>query len=205
MDYLEFKNAFLDFVCVSTNQIQSRFSGFNNNNLTRWVKKELLIKLRNGYYVFPEHKTLPGFAFYVSNRIYRPSYISLHSALAFYGIFPEGVFQITNISSLKTKEFNNQIGTFSYNSVLPSLMFGYDKKIFNKSMSILLAQPEKAVLDLLYIYSFYDSEKEITALRFDNDLLVEIIDTEKLFNYAKRFNNKSLMGRVNLVIEVYGL
>ncbi|MHB8581544.1 MAG: hypothetical protein ACYDA4_17000 [Ignavibacteriaceae bacterium] len=60
MDYLEFKKAFIDKVCISTNQIHAMFSGFNDNNFTRWVKKELLIKLRNGYYSFPEYLTEPA-------------------------------------------------------------------------------------------------------------------------------------------------
>ena len=50
MDYLEFKKAFVDKLCISTYQIHAQFAGFNDNNLTRWVKKKLLIKLRNGYY-----------------------------------------------------------------------------------------------------------------------------------------------------------
>ncbi len=50
MDYLELKKDFVDKVCISTYQIHAQFAGFNDNNLTRWVKKKLLIKLRNGYY-----------------------------------------------------------------------------------------------------------------------------------------------------------
>jgi len=66
-------------------QIYSFEPDFNSNNLTRWVKRGLLVKLRNGFYAFSEYLEKPGFSLYISNRIYKPSYISLHTALAFYG------------------------------------------------------------------------------------------------------------------------
>jgi predicted transcriptional regulator of viral defense system len=66
-------------------QIYSFEPDFNSNNLTRWVKRGLLVKLRNGFYAFSEYFEKPGFSLYISNRIYKPSYISLHTALAFYG------------------------------------------------------------------------------------------------------------------------
>ena len=205
MDYLEFKRTFVDKVCFSTHQIQTLYPGLINNNLTRWVKKGLLVKLRNGYYTFPEYLSVPGSPFYIANRIYRPSYVSLHSALTFYGFIPEAVLQVSNVSTLKTAGFKNGFGTFSYNSVLPELMFGYVRKPYIKSMSILIAQPEKALLDLLYLYSFYNSADEIKNLRLDEDLMHGIIDKGLLLDSAVRFNNKALSRRVNLLIEIYRL
>lgn len=205
MDYLAFRKAFFDKVCISTHQINSRYPGFNNNSITRWVKKNLLIKLRNGYYTFPEYLTEPASPFYIANRIYRPSYVSLHSALAFYGFIPEAVVQVTSVTPLKTVEFNNRFGTFSYKSIKQAFMFGYDQKPFIKSMTILVAQPEKALLDLLYLYPFYNSANEITALRFDKEIMLEIINPEKLNDYTLRFKSKALTQRVNLMKETYGL
>ena len=158
MDYIEFKSVFLDKVCFSSHQIHSKYPEFNTNNLTRWIKKGLLVKLRNGHYAFPEYLEEPASPFYIANRIYRPSYISLHSALAFYGLIPEAVVQVTSVSPLKTVEFKNRFGIFSYKSVQPALIFGYDQKPFLKSITMLMAQPEKALLDLLYLYPFYNSE-----------------------------------------------
>jgi hypothetical protein len=39
--------------------------------------------------------------------------VSLHSALAFHGIIPEAVTQITAVSTLKTADFQNVFGEFS--------------------------------------------------------------------------------------------
>jgi predicted transcriptional regulator of viral defense system len=205
MEYLNLKRAFFDKVCFSSHQIHSWYPGFNNNNLTRWVKKDFLVKLRNGHYAFPEYLEEPASPFYIANRIYRPSYISLHSALAFYGLIPEAVVQVTSISSLKTVEFKNRFGTFSYKSVQPALIFGYDQKPFIKSITMLVAQPEKALLDLLYLYPFYNSESEIKALRFDEDIIHELINLERLNDYTERIKSKALTKRVKLMIETYFL
>ena len=83
---------------------------FSRNNLVHWTNQGLLIRLRQGHYTFPEYKGRADYSFYFANRIYRPSYISLHTALSFYGIIPESVVQITSVTSLKTASFTNAFG-----------------------------------------------------------------------------------------------
>ncbi|MDR0864573.1 MAG: hypothetical protein LBO74_06540 [Candidatus Symbiothrix sp.] len=107
MNYLQFRNRFFDLGCFNVHQVYAWQADFDKSNLTRWTKQNLLIKLRNGYYSFPEYLNHPDFVFFVSNRIYRPSYISLHSALAFYGMIPEAVVQISAVGTLKKATFEN--------------------------------------------------------------------------------------------------
>ena len=71
------------------------------------------MKLHQGYYSFPEYLEQRDFVLYVSNRINKPSYISLHTVLAFYGIIPEAVTRITAVTSLKTAELDNKFGIYS--------------------------------------------------------------------------------------------
>jgi hypothetical protein len=52
----------------------------------------------------------------------------LHTALAFYGIIPEAVVQVTSVTSLKTASFRNEFGEYSYKNVKENLMFGYELK-----------------------------------------------------------------------------
>ena len=94
--------------------------------------------------------------FYFANRMYRPSYVSLHTALAFYEMIPEAVVQTTNVTTLKTADFQNDLGEFSYKSVREDLMFGYDIKPIADGRTVQLATPEKALLDLLYLYCKWD-------------------------------------------------
>ena len=72
-------------------------------------------------------------------------------------------------------------------------------------MAFLLAEPEKAILDLLYLYTFYNSHKEIEELRFDEDIISELISPFKLIEYAERFNNKVLKNRVQILMAVHGI
>lgn len=54
MDFLSFREKFIETGCVNTHQFAVAYPDYNRNNLTRWVKQGLLTKLRNGYYSFPE-------------------------------------------------------------------------------------------------------------------------------------------------------
>ncbi len=205
MNYLGFKKELFKLGCFNIHQVYTWQPDFDKNNLTRWLKKGLLIKLRNGFYSFPEYKDEPGFAYLVANRMYRPSYISLHSALSFYGIIPESVIQITSVTSLKTISINNSFGEFSYKSVRENIMFGYDLKPLSKTGSVFFAQPEKAVLDLLYLYPFYNSVREIEELRLDEDYLHHELKKDVFLNYAEKFNSKALKKRVKILINLFNL
>ena len=201
MNFLEFRNKWFEFGCINTNQVYTWKNDFDKNNLTRWTQKGLLIKLKNNYYTFPEYRTKSDFAFYIANRIYRPSYISLHTALAFYGMIPESVVQFTSVSSLKTASFINVFGHFSYKSVRPDLMFGYDIKPMPEGRFFILAKPEKALLDLLYLYPFYNTRSEIKELRLDSDFLETEINMDIIKKYTRKFNCKAFEKRVQKVFD----
>ena len=86
MVFLEFKDKMFDLACFNIHQIFAWEPGFDRNNITRWIKKGYLSRLRQGYYAFPEYRRMPDYSLYFANRIYKPSYISLHTALSFYGM-----------------------------------------------------------------------------------------------------------------------
>lgn len=205
MNFQEFRSEFFDTGCFATNQVYAWQPHFDKNNLGRWVKKGYLLKLRNGFYSFPEYLATADFAWYIANRIYKPSYISLHTALAFYGLIPESVVQITSVTSLKTSTFTNPFGTYSYKSVSPNLIFGYDAKPLADGRTLLFAKPEKALLDLLYLYPFYSKAEDFVELRLDSDLLHETVNSELLSEYAGIVANKALERRVRTLLRTYGL
>ena len=157
-----------DLACFNTYQVFAWKPDFDRNNITRWLKKGYLVRLRQGYYAFPEYKAKPDYSRYFANRIYKPSYISLHTALSFYGMIPESVVQTTSVTSLKTTSFMNDFGEYSYHTVKENLMFGYDLKPMADNRTIQFATPEKALLDLLYLYPFYDNEQAIIMNKMDS-------------------------------------
>jgi predicted transcriptional regulator of viral defense system len=190
-----------DLGYFNINQVYAWQPKFDRNNFVRWTKKGLLVRLRQGYYTFPEYKSKPDFDLYFANRIYRPSYVSLHTALAFYGMIPEAVVQISSVTTLKTANFRNDLGEYSYKNVREELMFGYDLKPIADGRTLQLAKPEKALLDLLYLYPFYNTEQELEELRLDEDFMQDDLDRKLLEKYTLQFNNKALEKRVQLLIN----
>lgn len=205
MTFLEFKKHLFDLACFNTNQVYAWQPDFDRNNLTRWTKKGYLVRLRQGYFTFPEYKNKRDYYLYFGNRIYRPSYISLHTALAFYGMIPEAVVQITNVTSLKTASFSNDFGEYSYKNVKENLMFGYELKPMDDNRTIHFATPEKALLDLLYLYPFYNSSQELEELRLDDYYMQEDLNKDLLIEYCTKFQSKALDYRVKLLFRTYNL
>lgn len=203
MNYLEFKNKMFDLACFSSNQVYAWQPNFDRNNFSQWIKRGLLVRLRQGIYTFPEYTAKPDFNLYFANRIYKPSYVSLHTALAFYGLIPEAVVQITSVTSLKTANFKNSFGEFSYKSIREELMFGYDMKPLADGRTLLLAKPEKAILDLLYLYTFYNTKNDMEELHFDMDFMQDELNWDLMQSYTNQFKNKTLDKRVKLLSEIY--
>lgn len=205
MNYIEFHRQWYPLGCFNIQQVYSSCPDFNRHNLRSWEKKGYITKLRKEYYAFVECKSIPDFNRYIANRIYRPSYISLYTALSYYGMIPEAVVSITSVTSLKTAEFKNEFGEYTYNSVKPEIMFGYEPKIMADGRAILFAKPEKALLDLLYLNSFYKAENDMAELRLDEDFMNEDFNIELFKNYAAQINSEALNNRVKTLLTAYGL
>jgi len=205
MNWIEFKNKMFALGCFSIHQVYAWRPSFDRNNLVRWVKKGYLVHLRRGWYAFPEYKDTPDFAEYIAGKIYTPSYISLHSALALYGLIPESVVQITSVTSLKTASFTNEFAEYSYKSVKNDLMFGYFRRPIVDGRATPYATREKALLDLLYLYPFYTTASELVELRLDQDILRENWDRQTWLSMGKRFQCARLEKRMRLLEKVYSL
>ena len=205
MNWIEFKGQLFDFGCFGMNQLYAWQPGFDRNNLTRWLMRGYLIRLRQGLYTFSEYRDKPDMALYFAARIYNPSYISLHTALSSYGLIPEGVVQITSVTSLKTARFSNEFGNYEYHSVRDDLMFGYEPRTIAGGRVAAYATREKALIDLLYLHPFYNSEDEMANLRLDNATLHADVSGETLEAYAVRFRSRVIERRVRLMRKAYGL
>jgi predicted transcriptional regulator of viral defense system len=205
MNWTTFRNKTFDLGCFSIHQVYAWQPGFDRNNFIRWTRQGYLVRLRQGLYAFPEYKDKPEFAVYFAGRIYNPSYISLHSALAFYGLIPESVVQITSVTSLKTAAFRNGFGEYSYQSVRHDLMFGYELRPLADGRATAYATREKALLDLLYLYPFYNTEQALADLRLDVDVLHEDLNRAAWESLTARFHSAALEKRTRLLSKVYDL
>ena len=154
--------------------------------LSLWVKKGYLIRLKNGIYAFSrEREILRGEA--IAFLLYQPSYLSLESALAWYGFIPEIVYAYTSITARITRTFENVCGRFIYRHVKSDLFWGY-VQMKTEHGPYLLAEPEKALLDYFYLNSGrINSEDDFENIRLNEEEMEKTLDREKFLKYLEVF------------------
>lgn len=203
MSYLEFYKQWHSRFCFNINQVLTWNPSFQRSNLSRWIKKGYIQKLRKEWYIFTDCLTIPGIQYLIANKIYTPSYVSLQTALCFYGIIPESVIEVTSVCTRDTKMFENGLGLCSYSKIKRELFFGYRFMEFDKIGTIRFATPEKAILDFLYLNNFYNTEEDMMNLRFDEMFMQEELNNDLLFTFLARFNNKTLENRIRTLLNCY--
>ncbi len=159
--------------------------------LTRWVKKGYLLKLKNGIYAFEkDFERIKGEE--VAAALYQPSYLSLESALSFYGFIPEMVYAHVSVTGKINRTFDNKFGHFIYRHLKSELFWGY-REVRTDTGRYLIAEPEKAVLDYLYLnLSKINSDSDFENLRFNEDRFSETLNREKFLQYLQAFRIKKL-------------
>jgi predicted transcriptional regulator of viral defense system len=204
--FLKFKEVLFAQGIFSTAHIQLFFPDFNTDNLLNWQKKGYIIKLRNKWYCFKEFAENPDSSFIIANQVYAPSYISHQQALMFYGLIPEHIVASTSVTTRKTASFDIISRTYKYYSVKQELFFGYklmELNINGINRSIMIAEKEKAILDLLYLYSFYKSMDDLKNLRLNEQIMDNEICWEKMDAYAIRFKSKTLLKKLGLLKKIF--
>jgi len=146
-----------------------------------YVEKDFFIKLRNGLYAL-EGKRPP--IFFIANKLYRPSYVSLESALSHYGIIPEVVYSVTSVTSKPTQGFDLLDKSFTYTRIKQSAFQGYIAKK-ESDQTYLIAEPEKALVDYLYLVS-------LGKKSWNDRFYTKGISREKMRTYGKLFQRKNL-------------
>ena len=206
LSYLEFREKLYPQGIISISQIRLYFPDFNSDNLLFWQKKGYILRLRKGWYCFREFTQVPEFSFLVANNIYAPSYVSHQEALLFYGLIPEHIVDSTSITTKKTKSFIILGKIFKYYSIHPRLFFGYELKEMTANgirRNFLIADREKAILDLLYIFDFYRTEEDISEIRFNEIALEKDIDWQRMEGYLQRFGLKILDKKIQTIRKIY--
>jgi len=205
MKYEAFRNLVADYPIVRSH-IFDHICGdvaTLRRQVSEWVQKKRLIQLKRGIYILNEadRKTAVSKLF-VANQLYSPSYISLESALSFYGMIPERVSQITSITTKKTNQFTSDFGNFTYNHIKSDLYFGYESTARNSTQQVLIATREKALIDFFYLRLRHVKKlnQDIFQLsyRFQN---IEALDFDKLMNYARLTGKTKIIKLAELFIR----
>ena len=135
---------------MTINVLSSYLNGFMapTQKILDMEQKGELVRLKRGLYITANGK--PNL-FLVANHLYGPSYVSCESALRYYGLIPEHVESVISVSTLRSKEFENALGHFSYRHI-PMDYYPQDFCIqTEKEVSFQIASPEKALADLVIL------------------------------------------------------
>lgn len=162
------------------------------NQLAAWQRQGKVHKLRRGIYTLnDDDRRAPLSPFLISNVLYAPSYVSLESALSFFGLIPERVVQTTAVTTRKTAVFQNHYGAFFYRSFKETFFFGYELTKIEEGFSVFMATPEKAILDKIYFDPQFRPEEDyfLDNLRLQN---YETLRRRRLMDFAGRFGSKKV-------------
>jgi predicted transcriptional regulator of viral defense system len=140
----------------------------------------------------------------ISNCLCRPSYVSLHTALAYHQLLPEGVYMQTAITTQKTTRYETPMGYFNYRSIKSALYFGYEVLRY-QNLPVLMAQPEKALLDLLYLTPAIKTIEDLVALRLNIMETEPGINWNRMALYEKLFNSETLSKKIKLLKETLSI
>lgn len=145
------------------------------------MKQGYLIPLKRGLYIVSPQltQTMPCIGL-IANHLYSPSYVSLQFALREYGLIPEYVRIVTNITTCHARKFENELGIFSYHSVNREYFALGITSHTEDNSSYLIATPEKALVDIILFtpqvpVSLIGLEHFLAEdLRFDMDALQQM-------------------------------
>lgn len=167
-------------VPVSTAVLKSQLTGYSNPNakIKLWVEQGYLVPLKRGLYIVSQEITHQEPCLeLIANHIYAPSYVSLQYALRQYGLIPERVMQITNITTCHARSFSNTFGSFVYRNVDRAYFALGITSHAEGASSYMIATPEKALVDTILftpkvpnsLVGFVQFLEE--DMRFDMDVL----------------------------------
>src|SRR4030043_1802119 len=141
-----------------------------------------IIRLRPGLFLLaPELRKTPLHPFVIAAILHSPSHVSLESALAHHGLIPEAVFQVSSVTSSRSRTFKTSVGVFSFVRVPAANPRAGVRalKVDDRSWAF-VATPFRAIADLVYTRKDVRWEKD--GLAFLTDSMR--IDREDLENMA---------------------
>jgi len=161
--------------------------GINVNSakvsVSRYVKQGILIRIKRNFYVLREkwNSLENDEKFVLANLGQVPSYISLITALAYYGISTQmqpGF--IESIAIKRSKIIELQGLALNYTKIRKKLYFD-----FYKNGDFFIATPEKAFLDAVYLLSLKRYTFDRTAIDIDK------LDKQKINVLLKKFPERT--------------
>ncbi len=137
---------------VSVTTLRNSFAQIKNGNQKVGLleRDRQVIRLKRGLYVCnPDITGKTISTDLVANHLYTPSYVSMSSALRYYGLIPEEVFTKQSMTLKHSRDFDTPIGRFEYTYINKKAFSVGLTSIRKDDYAFVIATPEKALCDLI--------------------------------------------------------
>lgn len=116
-----------------------------------WLEKQgYILRIKRGLYVVnPEHSGKTLSSELIANHLYAPSYISMSTALRYYGLIPEAVYVHQSMTIKHSRSFQTPIGNYDYKYISREAFSVGVRSLDKREYAFLIASPEKALCDLI--------------------------------------------------------
>ena len=116
-----------------------------------WLEKNgYIIRLKRGLYVVnPEYTGKRLSNELIANHLYAPSYVSMSTALRYYGLIPEAVYVNQSMTVKHSRSFQTPIGNYDYKCISRGAFAVGVRTEHVADYAFLIASPEKALCDLI--------------------------------------------------------
>lgn len=145
--------------------------------IRRLLEQDVLMQLEKGKYAL---KNANVSDFDMAQFLYSPSYISFETALNYHGILSQFPMEITSATTKRTTDKEVLGKVFTYAHLSTKLFVGY-----YKDNDALIAQPEKALFDQLYMIS-----KGLKTEQYLDEMDFTGVDQQKVERYLVLLPNK---------------
>ena len=105
---------------VTTSIIESLYPELKSaNKKVTWLEKQgFIIRLKRGLYAInPEYSGKTLSSELIANHLYAPSYISMSTALRYYGLIPEAVYVHQSMTVKHSRSFQTPVGCYDYKHI----------------------------------------------------------------------------------------
>lgn len=165
--------------------------------ISRSLARKDILPLKRAVYVtadfYNKNKGEISYSFFLANILRSPSYISSWTALQYYNLTTEAIYNITSVTEKVSRYYVTKVGNFTYQSMKKDIFSGFS--LMKGKFDFFIATPSKALFDLLYFKTkqfrgikFKEVEKIIEELRIDIDEMEES-EKNKFYKIIKEYLN----------------
>ena len=176
----------LDAVPFTHNHLANLLSDYKDpdSKIRQLVKSGEIVRIKRGLYIAGElYRNTAVSQELLANLLYGPSYVSMEFALAYYGLIPERVHEVTSMTTKLHKEFEVPFGRYSYIKSSECLYpVGITTAQNSNGTTFMIATREKALCDtLLFTKKLKINSKKGMREYLEKDIRLEI-DILKTFD-----------------------